>query len=128
MSDADTSSEESPLRRIVRFALVAALVVAYGVLMLQRRHSVLRDGRVRATCINNLLSIDSAKEQWALEKKVEAGAAVQMVDLRHGTNMFLRWDHDCPAGGTFTVGAIGEEPTCSLGEYGHSLEYKRRGY
>lgn len=128
MSDGDVSSEESSRRRIVRFALVAGLVVAFGVLMLQRRYRFLHDSRPRNTCINNLLMIESAKEQWALEKKAEAGMAVQMADLRNRTNRFLRYELECPAGGSYAVRVIGEEPTCSLGEYGHSLEYKRRGH
>jgi hypothetical protein len=66
-------------------------------------------------CINNLRQIDAAKNQWALEKGKKTGDVPTQEDL---LPYLSRWPH-CPAGGTYTIGAIGEAPTCSIP--GHAL-------
>ncbi len=68
-------------------------------------------------CINNLRQIDGAKNQWALEKGKKAGDVPTKEDLLP----FLRQWPVCPAGGTYTIGAVGEPPTCSLANLGHKL-------
>jgi hypothetical protein len=66
-------------------------------------------------CINNLRLIDGAKQQWALEYKKQATDTPTMQDLRpyigHGPNGELP---TCPAGGVYTLGVVGEKPTCSI--------------
>lgn len=65
-------------------------------------------------CISNLRIIDSAKAQWALENHKQKGDTPTMDDLRpyigRGPNRELP---TCPDGGAYTVGAVGEKPTCS---------------
>jgi len=65
-------------------------------------------------CINNLRLIDASKQQWALENKKQATDTPTMDDLRpyigRGPNGELP---TCPDGGTYTVGTVGEKPTCS---------------
>jgi prepilin-type N-terminal cleavage/methylation domain-containing protein len=65
----------------------------------------------RNACIQNLKQIDGAKEQWALEAKKAPGATTvdSEVDayIKNGRPI-------CPASGTYTYGAIGENPTCSV--------------
>ena len=67
-------------------------------------------------CINNLRQIDGAKEQWALEKKVAPGAAINQgeVDgyIKGGTP-------SCPADGAYTYNAVDTPPACSVA--GHTL-------
>ena len=65
------------------------------------------------TCINNLRQIDSAKNQWALENGKTTGTFPSWTDL-------LPYLKDkmipiCPAGGIYNINAVGENPTCSLG-------------
>jgi len=71
-------------------------------------------------CINNLRLIDSAKQQWALEFRKQATDTPAMQDLKtylgHGPNGDLP---TCPAGGVYTVGPVGEKPTCTIP--GHQL-------
>jgi K+-sensing histidine kinase KdpD len=71
-------------------------------------------------CINNLRLIDASKQQWALENKKQNTDTPTLEDLRpylgRGTNGELP---TCPDGGVYTVGAVGEKPTCSLP--GHAL-------
>jgi hypothetical protein len=65
-------------------------------------------------CINNLRLIDAAKQQWALEYKKQTTDTPTMDDLRpyigRGPNGELPV---CPDGGTYTIGTVGEKPTCS---------------
>jgi hypothetical protein len=66
-------------------------------------------------CINNLRQIDAAKNQWALEKGKKDGDVPTKDDLLP----YLRRWPACPQGGTYTIGALGEPPTCSIP--GHKL-------
>ena len=63
-------------------------------------------------CMNNLRQIDGAKQQWCLETGHTNGATVTRGDIAtYVTEHAFR----CPSGGTYSLGAIGEDPTCSLG-------------
>ena len=61
-------------------------------------------------CINNLRMIDAAKQQWALEKGKQATDVPAMEDLKP----YLGKIPHCPAGGTYTINAIGQPPECSI--------------
>ena len=65
-------------------------------------------------CINHLRQLDAAKNQWALEKNKTATDVPTKEDLLPyigGTQgQFPR----CPQGGTYTLGPVGEPPTCSI--------------
>jgi hypothetical protein len=72
-------------------------------------------------CSQNLRQIDAAKQMWGLE---------------HGTNAIPSWDDihtnitrtasdplpKCPGGGVYSIGPIGEIPTCSIAE--HTAAYR----
>jgi len=66
-------------------------------------------------CINNLRIIDAAKQQWALEKNKSAGDVPTWDDIQP----YLHKSPVCPAGGTYTINAVGQPPTCSIP--GHKL-------
>lgn len=67
------------------------------------------------SCIANLKQIDAAKEQDAMDHNIaEGGAAANYLDYIKGGAL-----PTCPSGGTYTVGAIGTDPTCSIA--GHVL-------
>jgi hypothetical protein len=65
-------------------------------------------------CINNLRLIDGAKQQWALEFKKQTTDTPTMDDLKayfqRGPNGDLP---TCPDGGAYTIGTVGEKPTCT---------------
>jgi prepilin-type N-terminal cleavage/methylation domain-containing protein len=63
-------------------------------------------------CINNLRQIDGAKEQFMLERSTTTAPA----DLAaiSGSGNYIKSTPVCPAGGTYTVGAAGVNPSCSL--------------
>lgn len=73
-------------------------------------------------CINNLRMIDGAKNQWALENNKTANDTPTWTDILpymggHATNKIP----ECPDGGQYTIGRIGENPKCSIGG-NHALQ------
>lgn len=61
-------------------------------------------------CINNLRQIDSAKQQWARENKKQDTDTPTAQDLAP----YLKVQPKCPAGGVYTIHAVGEKPSCSI--------------
>jgi competence protein ComGC len=66
-------------------------------------------------CINNLRLFDAAKQQWALENRKQSTDTPTMKDLQ----IYIGQGQDsklpvCPAGGEYTIGTVGEKPTCSI--------------
>jgi|GEM_PF-1663942 len=79
-----------------------------------------REVNQRNACINNLRQIDGAINEWALEKGKAKGAVVTEADIKP----YIKLDASgnlpkCPAGGKYTLGKVGEVPTCSIP--GHAL-------
>jgi hypothetical protein len=67
-------------------------------------------------CIHNLVLIDSAKAQWALEKGKDSGATPSQADIAP----YLGGDQKmpiCPAGGTYQINAASNAPTCTIPEH-----------
>ena len=71
-------------------------------------------------CINNLRQLDAAANQWALEKGKKTGDACTAKDLMPYVRLTDGQLPKCPQGGTYTIGAVGEEPKCSIP--GHTLQ------
>lgn len=68
-------------------------------------------------CINNLRQIDAAKQEWALENNQQSTNTPTQADLTHlRNNQYFKNNQfpTCPAGGTYTIGSVGEAPTCSI--------------
>jgi hypothetical protein len=66
-------------------------------------------------CINNLRQIDAAKNEWALVNGKTNGVVTE-----NDIKIYIKLDAKgnlpkCPSGGTYTIGKIGDKPTCSLG-------------
>jgi predicted RNase H-like nuclease (RuvC/YqgF family) len=81
----------------------------------QKRQIIAQSTQNMNACINNLRLIDSAKQQWALENKKQATDMPTVDDLRpylaqKPNGLLLA----CPDGGIYTIGAVGEKPTCSI--------------
>ena len=65
----------------------------------------------RNACIKNLQQIDGSKETWALEKKKAPGDPVVEAEI----NGYIKGGApSCPAGGIYTYGAVGTDPTCTI--------------
>ena len=78
-----------------------------------------RNTAQKNACINNLRQIDGGKQQWALEnKKSDTDTPISDdVKVYIKNNRFP----NCPASGSYTVGAVNTDPTCSLSAAGHVL-------
>ena len=64
-------------------------------------------------CINNLRQIQAAKNEWALENNKTTNDIPTAQDL----NQYIKGGFGslhCPAGGTYTIGPVGQAPTCSI--------------
>jgi chromosome segregation ATPase len=64
------------------------------------------------TCLNNLRLIEAAKQQWALDNSKTDDDIPTVLELLP----YFRDDvfPACPAGGTYTINAVGVLPTCSI--------------
>ncbi len=67
-------------------------------------------------CIANLKQIDGAKTLLALDTGMASTDSVAMTDL---VTAYIKATPRCSAGGTYTVGTVGESPTCNIA--GHVL-------
>jgi prepilin-type N-terminal cleavage/methylation domain-containing protein len=70
-------------------------------------------------CINNLRQIDGGKQQWALELKKSDTDSPTSDDVK----VYIKNNRfpGCPSGGSYTVGAVNTDPTCSKSANGHVL-------
>jgi prepilin-type N-terminal cleavage/methylation domain-containing protein len=101
-------------KRPLGFTLVEIMIVILiiGILMSIAVPTFMRarDTSRRNVCISNLKYIDSRKEQFAMEAKLDNGATVLMTDI---FPVYLKSEPKCPGGGTYTINVIGVNPVCS---------------
>lgn len=72
-----------------------------------------RNTTQRNACINNLRQIDGAKQQWALEERKSDTDTPTSADVKsYIKNLVFP---ECPAGGSYTIGPVRDDPTCTLG-------------
>jgi prepilin-type N-terminal cleavage/methylation domain-containing protein len=66
----------------------------------------------RASCLANLRHLGDAKEQYAIERRLNTGDPVEYGQLYPG---YIRTPRAlvCPSGGDYVLGTIGENPVCS---------------
>ncbi len=78
-----------------------------------------RNTAQKNACINNLRQIDGAKQQWALENKKSDTDTPGSTDVAPyiKNNLYP----SCPSSGTYTIGAVNTDPTCSQSGVGHVL-------
>jgi hypothetical protein len=94
--------------------LILALLIGLTLAAILMPNFVTQCGRRRdLSCAANLKQIDAAKEQWAMDNKQVAGAALPAGALWHPKRGYLKAEPRCPLGGTYMVRRIGESPACS---------------
>jgi alanyl-tRNA synthetase len=65
-------------------------------------------------CINNLRQVGGAKQQWALANQ----RASTTIPTAQDVAAFMKDGFtECPAGGTYTLNAVGASPTCSISNH-----------
>ena len=73
------------------------------------------------TCIGNLMQLDSAKQQWAVNENKPVTETPTQTDII-GAELYLKQMPDCPSGGSYTILNVATKPTCNLAATdGHSL-------
>jgi len=79
-----------------------------------------REASQTNACINNMRVVEGAKDQWAIENNATTGDSITWAAIT-GDGNFLDEQPTCPGGGTYTLGVIGTDITCSLSADGHVL-------
>lgn len=112
----------SSLRSAAAFTLVEIMiVVAIIALLVSIAIPNFRKSREVAqynVCFENLKQIEAAKQLFGMESAKKNGDDVSESDIV-GPALFIRKMPECPAGGTYSIGAIGANATCTIP--GHSL-------
>jgi prepilin-type N-terminal cleavage/methylation domain-containing protein len=70
----------------------------------------------RQACINNLKAIQGVKVQWALEMKKADTDAPSDAEL-FGPDKYIAKKPECPAGGSYSLNPVGQNPTCTIPEH-----------
>lgn len=98
---------------LVEIMIVVLIIgVLLGVAVPQFLQS--RETSRNRTCVSNLKKLDEAKEMRAAEQRLNPGDACDMLDL---IPIYIRRAPTCPSAGTYTVGVIGTNPTCTVGTH-----------
>ena len=72
-------------------------------------------------CAHNLEIIARGKQLWAENNHKGQDDTPTMAEL----TVFIRHAPTCPSGGTYTIGKVGESPSCSIPE--HNQVFKKLG-
>jgi hypothetical protein len=110
-----------------KIALVASVVACVPILVLGVAAFIrARNTSASNACINNLRQLDGIKQQWALENHKTTNDIPTWETIR----LYLpQWEQEgrrigplCPQGGTYSLGRVGDRPTCSIGGPDHTLQ------
>jgi prepilin-type N-terminal cleavage/methylation domain-containing protein len=108
------------IRRAFTLVEIMIVVLIIGILVAIAVPNFIRareSARARA-CVANLRQIDSAKEQYAMDNRLAQGASMPALSALcgAGTTTYIKGGSPaCPSSGTYTVGNLGTDPTCSVG-------------
>ena len=107
------------LVKLTLFVIVLALVAAAG-------RYVYRARRVKAAqpCWGNLVQLEAAKDQWAIENGAAPGSTVTISNVLpyiKGSQM-PKCNVDT---GTYTIGRVGEDPKCTVHGTSSRFNYDR---
>jgi hypothetical protein len=93
--------------------LVACLLAGFIIVIVIPNFIRARYESATNACVNNLRQIESAKEQWKIENFKKDGNIATEADIKpYFMNEILP---KCPAGGTYIIDRVGEDPRYSIG-------------
>jgi hypothetical protein len=98
----------------ILFLGVAVAMLLIGFVAAQRH--LQRTGTHLEACVCKLKQLDGAKGTWALEHGKRADDIPTWSDLV-GETKYIRTKPVCPHGGTYTLGAVGESPRCTVPDH-----------
>ena len=97
-------------------AVSAILLVCFIVIILIPDFATARYESNQNSCVNNLRQLQAGKMEWALETGATNGTPVTENDIKPYIQLDLKGNIPlCPAGGTYTIGRVGEDVKCSIG-------------
>ncbi len=70
----------------------------------------------RTACQQNLRAMEGAKANWALDYKKSNADVPGDGDL-FGADKYIRDKPMCPAGGTYSINAVADKPTCTIADH-----------
>ncbi|MDD4013124.1 MAG: prepilin-type N-terminal cleavage/methylation domain-containing protein [Candidatus Omnitrophica bacterium] len=100
---------------LVEIMIVVAVISLLAAVALPNFRRAQRQAQANV-CIANLKHIDDAKALWAIEEGAASSAVPVWEDL---VPDYFNRAPECPAGGTYTLGAVDEYPACDV--EGHEL-------
>ena len=107
-------------KNITSFAIAgiaAVIAVGFGARSIVRA----RSQSAVSSCINSLRQIDGAAQQWAFDHHATSNDVPTWEDLV-GVDRYMREMPICPQGGTYSLTRVADQPKCSVGGPGHSLQ------
>lgn len=110
------SHERSGRQRGFTLVEILIVVLIMGLLLSIAMPQFIRareTGQAKA-CQHNLKQILGSKERWAMDTQKGNADTPVMSDLVV-PGVYLKSTPVCPAGGTYTLGSLGDTPTCSVG-------------
>jgi prepilin-type N-terminal cleavage/methylation domain-containing protein len=112
----------SKAKRSAGFTLVEIMIVVMIIAIITSiavpNFLTARNTTRRSACIHNLKYIDTRKELFAMEARLNTGDTVAWTDL---VPAYMKFQPDCPGGGTYTMNVIGTNPVCTLSGSGHAI-------
>lgn len=101
------------LVEILIVILILAIIISIALPNFMHAREV---GRARA-CQATLRHIASAKEQWAMDNRADLGSQPTPSDL---VDQYIKHQPAgelplCPLNGTYSIGRLADQPTCSVG-------------
>ena len=66
------------------------------------------------TCAQNLRAVESAKDQYLMDRNLSRSTSVFSTDIA-GTGLYIKTMPQCPSDGTYTVGTGDINAVCSVG-------------
>ncbi|HMS55088.1 MAG TPA: prepilin-type N-terminal cleavage/methylation domain-containing protein [Fimbriimonadaceae bacterium] len=100
-------------RRAFTVIEVMIVVLIIGILLAIAIPNFLkaRSAARQNTCVANQIEINNAKEIWAMDNRIAAGAGVNQADIC--PEYIKNWPV-CPNGGFYTIHNVGVPSTCSI--------------
>ena len=96
---------------LVEIMIVVAIIAILAAVAIPNFVKYRRNAQA-TSCISNLKQIQTAKEQWMM---ANGSVPTELTAISGDTTKYIKKTPVCPAAGTYTIGADGVDPTCSIG-------------
>jgi hypothetical protein len=103
------------VRKPILIATQILLLLGIGLLLFSilYRPKHVHQTAIASTCLQNLRTIAEAKEEWAKEQHRGNTDTPAWSDIVT-THRSLKVRPECPGGGTYSIGSLGEHPRCTI--------------